>query len=87
LAPEGGLVDLFNGAGPTTNRGGTPVTVNFLDGAGGLPDNLDASSNTAFLLNHLYQFFGALLGCTASGFPGYEGVASMADVHRFMQIT
>jgi hypothetical protein len=86
LAPEGGLVDLFNGARPTTNRGGQPVAVNFLDGAGGLPDNLDETSNTAFLLNHLYQFFGALLGCTASGFPDYEGVPDMFEVHKFMNI-
>jgi hypothetical protein len=86
LAPQSGLVDLFNGAGNTTNRGGRAVAVNFLDGAGGLPDNLDETSNTAFLLNHLYQFFGALLGCTASGFPAYEGVADMFEVHKFMNI-
>jgi hypothetical protein len=87
LAAGAGLVELFNGAGPTTNRGGDEgVVVNFLDGAGGLPDNLDASSNTAFLLNHLYQFFGALLGCTEEDFPAYEGVADMYEVHKFMFI-
>jgi hypothetical protein len=57
-----------------------------LDGAGGLPDNLDQTSNTAFLLNHLYQFFGAWLGCTADGFPAYQGVPDMKSVHLFMNI-
>ena len=87
LAADGGLLDLFSGAGPTTNRGGSEgVVVNFLDGAGGLPDNLNATSNTAILLNHLYQFFGALLGCSASDFPSYEGVPDMYEVHKFMNI-
>jgi hypothetical protein len=87
LAADAGLVALFDGSGNTTNRGGEAgVAVNFLDGAGGLPDNLDANSNTAFLLNHLYQFFGALLGCTQDGFPSYQGVADMYEVHKFMFI-
>jgi hypothetical protein len=69
LAPEGGLAPFFDGTAATTNRGGdTGVSVNFLDGAGQLP-NPDPSSNTAILLVHLYQFFGALLGCSAAGFP------------------
>jgi hypothetical protein len=76
LAPSAGLVPIFSGAGPTTNRGGNPVTINFLDGG----------SNQNVLLSHLYQFFGALLGCTASGFPAYGGVADMMTVHRFMDI-
>jgi hypothetical protein len=77
LAPEGGLAGFFNGAGPTTNRGDMAVTINFVDG----------SENTSKLFAHLYQFFGALLGCTAAGFPAYEGVPDMFSVHKFMRIT
>ena len=76
LAPEGGLAPIFAGAGATTNRGGVAVTVNFLDG----------SSNQRVLLEHLYQFFGSVLGCTAAGFPAYGGVPSMFEVHRFMDV-
>ena len=86
LAPEGGLAFFFSGGGPTTNRGDTPVTVNFLDGAADLP-NPDPSSNTAILLSHLYQFFGALLGCSAAGFPAYTGDPDMLRVHKFMGIS
>jgi hypothetical protein len=78
IASSGGLKSIFDGtAGQTTNRGGTPVQINFLDGA----------NNTNTLLAHLYQFFGGLLGCTAAGFPQYEGVADMFTVHKFMGIT
>ena len=76
LSPTGGLLPIFNGAGPTTNRGGNPVTINFLDGG----------SNQNVLTSHLYQFFGALIGCMASGFPAYGGVPDMMTVHRFMDI-
>jgi hypothetical protein len=76
LASQGGLAPIFAGAGPTTNRGGVAVTINFLDGA----------SNQKVLLEHLYQFFGSLIGCTAAGFPAYGGVPSMLEVHRFMDI-
>ena len=69
LAAEGGLAPFFDGTAATTNRGGDAgIQVNFLDGAGDLP-NPDPSSNTSILLVHLYQFFGALLGCSATGFP------------------
>lgn len=40
----------------------------------------DTSSNQYFLLTHLYEYFGALLGCTAygmEGFPAYGGDKSM----------
>jgi hypothetical protein len=76
LAAQGGLAPIFAGAGPTTNEGGNRVTVNFLDGG--------INQNT--LLEHLYQFFGALIGCTAAGFPAYAGVASMFEAHRFMDV-
>lgn len=38
------------------------------------------------LLTHLYQYFGALLGCSATGFPAYAGFGSQASVHRFMNL-
>ena len=53
------------------------MMINFLDGA----------SNTQILLAHLNQFFGSLLGCSAAGFPVYEGVPDMFTVHKFMVIT
>ena len=69
LAADGGLAPFFDGTKTSTNRGGDAgVSVNFLDGAADLP-NPDPSSNTSILLVHLYQFFGALLGCSAAGFP------------------
>jgi hypothetical protein len=76
LEPSAGLRPIFGGAGPTTNRGGKPVTINFLDGG----------TNQNVLLAHLHQFFGALLGCKASGFPDYGGNPDMMTVHRFMDI-
>lgn len=81
LAPEGGLAPFFSGAGPFTNRGGSAVTIDFLDGAS---DINNPTGNTQVLLVHLYQFFGALLGCTAAGFPIYSGSPDMFEVHRFM---
>ncbi|KAI4593750.1 hypothetical protein KJ359_009030 [Pestalotiopsis sp. 9143b] len=42
-----------------------------------------------FLITHLYQFFGSLLGCTMQGMPGfdaYAGHASMYEVHKFMDL-
>ncbi|KAK3938845.1 hypothetical protein QBC46DRAFT_459999 [Diplogelasinospora grovesii] len=48
------------------------------------------STNTGgFLLTHLYQFFGPLLGCShysMPGFPKYGGDASMYEVHKFMDL-
>ncbi len=44
---------------------------------------------SSFLLTHLYQFFGALLGCSKmgmTGFPSYEGDTSMYNVHKFMNL-
>merc|ERR1712093_354525 len=34
-----------------------------------------------------YQYFGALLGCSATGFPSYAGFGSQAAVHRFMDLS
>ena len=43
----------------------------------------------SFLLTHLYQFFGSLLGCSEqgmSGFDAYSADPSMYDVHKFMNL-
>jgi hypothetical protein len=77
LAPEGGLLFYFTGAENTTNQDGVAVKENFLAG----------DSNTMMLLDHLYQFFGSVLGCTAAGFPAYEGDPDMFRVHKFMGIS
>jgi len=48
-----------------------------------------AESLPSFLLTHLYQFFGSLLGCSEysmPGFPAYGGDASMYEVHKFMNL-
>jgi hypothetical protein len=86
LAPEGGLAVYFTGAENTTNQDGMAVSENFLDGAADLPTP-DPNSNTAMLLDHLYQFFGSVFGCTAAGFPAYAGDPDMFRVHKFMGIT
>ncbi len=44
----------------------------------------------SFLLTHLYQFFGALLGCSKMGMPGFDsygGDTSMYKVHKFMDLS
>jgi hypothetical protein len=88
LAPEGGLLVYFNAAENTTNQDGMAVMENFLDGAGGLPNTPPPpNSSTAMLLDHLYQFFGSVFGCTAAGFPAYMGDPDMFRVHKFMGIT
>ncbi|GAQ90081.1 hypothetical protein KFL_005970020 [Klebsormidium nitens] len=91
------LLPYFNGQLKTTNEDNQPASVNFLDGGGvdALKQNLpafDRTSNQYFLLTHLYQFFGVLLGCsqqssTRSGaFPAYRGDVSMYQVHKFMAL-
>jgi len=89
------LLPYFNGELATTNRGGNQgVKVNFLDGGAAEPlkKNMpadDDESNQYFLLTHLYQFFGSLLGCTMqgmSGFDAYTADPSMFEVHKFMNL-
>ncbi|KAJ3579979.1 hypothetical protein NPX13_g586 [Xylaria arbuscula] len=89
------LLPYFTGDLASSNRGGDHgVSVNFLDGGGAEPlkNNKPAnneSSSQYFLLTHLYQFFGSLLGCSQQGMPGfdaYEGFASMYEVHKFMAL-
>ncbi|KAI1262420.1 hypothetical protein F5Y18DRAFT_159589 [Xylariaceae sp. FL1019] len=89
------LLPYFTGDLASSNRGGSSgVAINFLDDGGAeplknnKPANTD-SSNQYFLLTHLYQFFGSLLGCSEQGMPGYEsytGHASMYEVHKFMDL-
>ncbi|KAG9254864.1 uncharacterized protein F5Z01DRAFT_99322 [Emericellopsis atlantica] len=89
------LMPYFSGELATTNRGGNQgVKVNFLDGGAAEPlkKNMpadDDSSNQYFLLTHLYQFFGSLLGCSMqgmSGFDAYMADPSMYEVHKFMNL-
>ncbi|KAF1356369.1 hypothetical protein BDV97DRAFT_276865, partial [Delphinella strobiligena] len=89
---EVNLLPYFNGGLNSSNRGGSSgVSVNFLDDGGAAPLMMNKPSNTETsnqykLLTHLYQYFGALLGCTGSGFPAYAGFGSQASVHRFMDL-
>jgi len=89
------LAPYFTGALKSSNRGGSEgVAVNFLDGGGAAPLllNMPANSTTSVqyqLLTHLYQFFGALLGCSeygSMGFPAFKGHSSMGEVHKFMDL-
>ncbi|KAL2213034.1 hypothetical protein CC79DRAFT_1315901 [Sarocladium strictum] len=88
------LLPYFSGGLKSTNRDNKAVAVNFLDGGGAKPlmDNKpadDEKSNQYFLLTHLYQFFGSLLGCSEqgmSGFDAYSADPSMYDVHKFMDL-
>jgi len=88
------LLPYFTGALASTNNGGSSgVSVNFLDGGGAAPlkENLPANSTNSaqyFLLTHLYQYFGGLLGCSqfANTTMKYEGHTSMYSVHKYMAL-
>ncbi|KAJ6786341.1 hypothetical protein PWT90_04731 [Aphanocladium album] len=88
------LAPYFSGALASTNRNDKPTCVNFLDGGGAEPlmKNMaanDDKSNQHFLLTHLYQFFGTLLGCSKqgmAGFDAYDSAPSMYKVHKFMNL-
>ncbi|KAK0307676.1 hypothetical protein LTR91_004963 [Friedmanniomyces endolithicus] len=94
------LVPYFNGCDVSTNNGtvfnlvtNPPISQNFLDGGGAAPlmNNMPANDMTSnhFLLTHLYQYFGVLLGCSkynSPGFPAYGGVGSMYRVHQYMAL-
>ncbi|KAI8903631.1 hypothetical protein EDD86DRAFT_250344 [Gorgonomyces haynaldii] len=97
LAPvvvNGERVDLagfFNGQLQTTNVGGIPSRVNFLDGGGAEPLKQDLPANSQNtnqfrLLTHLYSFFGGAIGCSDKQFPPYTGNPSMLETHRFMNL-
>ncbi|KAF2766963.1 hypothetical protein EJ03DRAFT_297470 [Teratosphaeria nubilosa] len=73
------LLPYFDAELKSTNRNNMPACVNFLDGG----------SNQNTLFAHLYQYFGALLGCSAYGtadFPAYQGNPNMYEVHKFMYL-
>ncbi|PTB46053.1 uncharacterized protein TrAFT101_004472 [Trichoderma asperellum] len=89
------LLPYFSGEYATTNRGDPQgVSINFLDGGGPAPllhnkPADDETSNQYFLVTHLHQYFGTLIGCTYQGypaFPAYAGAASMYQVHKFMDL-
>jgi len=89
------LVPYFTGALASSNRGGSAgVSINFLDGGAATPllANKPAdseSSNQYKLLTHLYEYFGAVLGCSGYGsadFAAYTGHTSMYEVHKFMAL-
>ncbi|KAG9243684.1 hypothetical protein BJ878DRAFT_543038 [Calycina marina] len=95
---NGTAVDLapyFNGGLASTNSNGSSgVSVNFLDGGGAAPlmNNMaadDTSSKQYRLINHLYGYFGGLLGCSMMGadFPVYTGSNNMYEVHKFMDLS
>ncbi|KAF2085788.1 hypothetical protein K490DRAFT_21082, partial [Saccharata proteae CBS 121410] len=90
------LLPYFNGGLASTNRGGDEGTsVNFLDDGGAVPLMMNkpangTSSNQYFLLTHLYEYFGTLLGCSQQGMTGfskYEGSNSQYSVHKFMDLS
>lgn len=90
------LVPYFDGTLASTNNGSSVgVKKNFLDGGGAAPlmqnkPANDMTSNQYFLLTHLYEFFGLLLGCSEvgmTGFPAYGGSPSMYEVHKFMVLS
>ncbi|KIW82248.1 hypothetical protein Z517_05275 [Fonsecaea pedrosoi CBS 271.37] len=86
------LLPYFTGGYYSTNENGKPVAKNWLDdgGAGALLANKPANTTTSNqyqLLTHVYQYFGDFYGCSQQGgseFPHYQGVASMWEVHKFM---
>ncbi|KAI1344133.1 hypothetical protein F5Y15DRAFT_103944 [Xylariaceae sp. FL0016] len=89
------LLPYFDGELASSNRGGDEgVAINFLDDGGAEPlmKNMPSNGKNSmqyFLLTHLYQFFGSLLGCTQQGMPGfdaYTGFPSMYEVHKFMDL-
>jgi len=88
------LAPFFTGALASSNRNNVPTAINFLDDGGAIPLTLNkpangTSSHQFTLLTHLYQFFGGALGCSQygmTGFASYGGVASMYELHKFMDL-
>lgn len=88
------LMPYFTGELATTNVNGMPAGVNWLDAdTNMLVSNAtyvgEPGSRSATLLSHLFQYFGAALGCSTygqTGFPKYGGDASQQNVHKFMDL-
>ncbi|KAL2826529.1 hypothetical protein BJY01DRAFT_255993 [Aspergillus pseudoustus] len=93
---EVALLPYFTGELNSTNTGGeTGSSKLFLDNGAAAPLAMNMSSNGDVnsaqynLLNHIYQYFGHLLGCSQQGgstFPNYQGRTSMYEVHRYMNL-
>ncbi|MCJ1293851.1 hypothetical protein MMC34_005407 [Xylographa carneopallida] len=92
------LLPYFDGGLASSNNGTAAVAMNFLDDGGAVPlmMNMPANgttSNQYYLLTHLYQYFGVLLGCSLQGpsatstFPSYQGEASQYSVHKYMDLS
>jgi len=90
------LLPYFDGGFASSNRGGSSgVAINFLDDGGAAPLKLNkpangTTSNQYMLLTHLYEYFGALLGCSMQGgadYPAYSGQSSQYNVHKFMKLS
>ncbi|KAJ6259649.1 hypothetical protein Dda_5287 [Drechslerella dactyloides] len=88
------LLSYFNGGLVSTNRGTEASVVNFLDDGGvtALSQNKPSYSQTSNqykFVSHLYQYFGALLGCSSygrDGFATYQGSTRMYEVHKYMNL-
>jgi hypothetical protein len=90
----GDLLKFFVGTEMTTNVGDRAAMVNFID-IGPLPFATGPSfvyteeqmiSRQFLLMQHLYQIFSQLLGCSM-GYPAYGGNPNMWTKHRFMGLT
>ncbi|KAK6510588.1 hypothetical protein TWF506_009691 [Arthrobotrys conoides] len=91
------LLPYFNGGLASANRGyrpGNRTVINFLDDGGvfaleqGKP-SYGQRSKQYKLFSHMYQYFGALLGCSfygQDGFPAYQGSIRMYEIHKFMNL-
>ncbi|MCJ1378717.1 hypothetical protein MMC17_001816 [Xylographa soralifera] len=88
------LLPYFDGGLASSNNGTAAVAMNFLDDGGAVPLMMNMPANgTTYLLTHLYQYFGVLLGCSMQGpsatsaFPSYQGEASQYSVHKYMDLS
>ncbi|KAK6344321.1 hypothetical protein TWF696_007961 [Orbilia brochopaga] len=94
MGQEISLLSYFNGGLVSTNRGTEPSVINFLDNGGvtALAQNRPSYSQTSNqykFVSHLYQYFGALLGCSSygkDGFATYQGSTRMYEVHKYMNL-
>ncbi|KAF3909006.1 hypothetical protein ABW21_db0202118 [Orbilia brochopaga] len=94
MGQEISLLPYFNGGLVSTNRGTEPSVINFLDDGGvtALSQNKPSYSQTSNqykFVSHLYQYFGALLGCSSygkDGFATYQGSTRMYEVHKYMNL-
>ncbi|KAF2209774.1 hypothetical protein CERZMDRAFT_46514 [Cercospora zeae-maydis SCOH1-5] len=88
------LLPYFNGELVSTNAGGMPRSVNFLDDGGAAPLMMNMPANGTDsaqyrLLTHLYSYFAVLLGCSEFGNSTgqYAGETSQYSVHQYMALS